>query len=296
MKPTGTGVALCTPFDPQTGHIDYQALDVIIDRIMEPGGADFLVTLGTTAETPTLTRHERHALALHVAHKAKGRMPVVIGIGGNCTDSVCQELKSVDPNHFSAVLSVAPFYNKPSQAGLRRHFEAIADASPVPVILYNIPGRTGVNMTPETTLWLAKNCANICGIKEASGNPEQIKEIIENNPRPEDFSILSGDDSLTCWLIANGGNGVISVMANAFPQQFSEMVRLALAGKAAEAEKINESLKELCRLLFVNGNPSGLKSLLNVMGICSDYMRLPLVPVTAATRAAMQEALRQFEQ
>lgn len=296
MKPTGTGVALCTPFNPKTGHIDYQALDTILDRIMAPGGADFLVTLGTTAETPTLSKRERHALALHVAHKAQGRMPVVIGIGGNCTATVCRELETVDPNHFSAVLSVAPYYNKPSQEGLKRHFTAIADASPVPVILYNVPGRTGVNITADTTLWLAENCPNVCGVKEASGKPDQIKDIIEHNPRPESFAVLSGDDSLTSWLIANGGDGVISVMANALPVPFSTMVRKALQGDHQGAEDLNQRMKELCRLLFVNGNPSGVKSLLSIMGICEDTMRLPLVPVTAATRTAMQEALREFEQ
>ena len=295
MKPSGTGVALCTPFNPQTGHIDYRALDAIIDHILQPGGVDFLVTLGTTAETPTLTPHERHALALHVAHKAAGRCPVVIGVGGNCTATVCRELQNVDLNLFTAVLSVAPYYNKPSQEGLKQHFRAIANASPVPVIIYNIPGRTGVNITADTTLWLAQNCKNICGIKEASGNPEQIKDIIDHNPRRDDFAILSGDDSLTTWLIANGGDGVISVMANAMPVSFSTMVRHALKGNHTEAESINNKLKNLCRLLFVEGNPAGIKSLLSIMGKCDDNMRLPLTPVTSKTRKDLQEALLEFE-
>lgn len=282
----GMGVAMVTPFR-EDKSIDTEALDRLIDHIVD-GGADFIVVLGTTAETPTLTPAERDFVARHTVGRVAGRIPLVIGIGGNCTDSVCAELKGRDLSGYSAVLSVVPYYNKPSQEGIFSHYTAIADASPLPVILYNVPGRTGVKMTADTTLRLASH-PNIMGIKEASGDFALIETIIKH--APEGFGVISGDDGITFPLVSLGATGVISVLGNVCPAQFAEMVHLSRGGKMQEARKLHHNFAELFQLLFADGNPAGAKCALGLMGICSDVLRLPLVKASDKTRDALRCAL-----
>jgi 4-hydroxy-tetrahydrodipicolinate synthase len=246
-----------------------------------------LVVLGTTAETPALTADEKRQVREFVVERVNGRVPLVLGMGGNNTMGVVEEIKSTDLTPFKAILSVVPYYNKPSQEGIYQHYSVIAKASPVPVILYNVPGRTGVNMAPETTLRLAKEFSNIIGVKEASGNIQQMDEIIKN--KPADFMVISGDDGITFPLLTLGAIGVISVIGNAFPKEFSKMVRLALEGDYERALAIHHRFTELFKLLFVDGNPAGVKCVLNAMGFIENELRLPLVP----TRLTTYERIRQ---
>lgn len=281
----GMGVALITPFKADKS-VDYDALARLLEYQIK-NGVDYLVVLGTTAETATLTPQEKNDLRNFIAERVNGRVPLVIGIGGNNTMSVVEEIKMTDLSRFSAILSVVPYYNKPSQEGIYQHYSAIATASPLPVILYNVPGRTGVNMTAETTLRLARDHENIIGVKEASGNISQMDEIIKS--KKPDFMVISGDDGITFPLLTLGAVGVISVIGNAFPREFSRMVRLALNGDFANALLIHHRFTELFSLLFVDGNPAGVKCLLHEMGYIENELRLPLVP----TRIATYEKIRQ---
>lgn len=285
----GMGVALATPFKTDFS-IDFDALEHLIDYQIE-NGADYLVVLATTSEAVTLTCPERHAVARFVAEKAAGRVPLIMGMSNNCTAELVRHIPEVDFTGYSAILSVVPYYNKPSQEGIYRHFKAIAETSPLPLVLYNVPSRTGKNMEDETTLRLAREFpGKIAGIKEASGNLEQALAIITG--KPDGFSVVSGDDALTRRLIGLGAEGVISVVGNALPRLFSTMVHLTLDDTAsAEAEEIDRSLQALDKALFAEGNPSGLKCLLHHLGLAENVLRLPLVPVGEATDRAIAEAI-----
>ncbi|MDD2513285.1 MAG: 4-hydroxy-tetrahydrodipicolinate synthase [Proteiniphilum sp.] len=289
---TGLGVALITPFK-EDGSIDYPALSRLVDYQVE-NGADYIVALGTTAETPTLSKKEKEEVVRRIVEKVNGRIPVVRGVGGNNTSEVAEELRSSDFTGISAVLSITPYYNKPSQEGLYRHFCTLSQASPLPLILYNVPGRTGVNMTAEATLRIARDCSNVIAIKEASGNPEQIKAIIDE--APAGFRVISGDDALTTAVIAMGGAGVISVFGNAFPKEMSWLVSHALNGDEQRArKKMEEDFNSLLHLIFAEGNPSGVKCLLSLRGMARNVLRLPLVPVSEQTSRQIQEELKRLE-
>ena len=282
----GLGVALVTPFDDK-GKVDYNCLEMLVRRLVA-GNADYIVVLGTTAETPALTPEEKVKIRNIVADTVDGKIPLVLGCGGNCTRTLCEELHEWDGKGYTAILSVTPFYNKPSQKGLYEHFKAVAKASPLPVLLYNVPGRTGVNMLPDTTLALAKEVPGIAGIKEASGNLNQIQEIIAK--APQNFAVISGDDALTVDLAAMGARGVISVIGNAAPNVWSRLTHLALDGKVKEAKEMFMGLDALEKMLFAEGNPAGIKALLGVMGLCENVLRLPLVPVSEQ----LTERIREF--
>ena len=281
------GVALITPFK-QDKSIDFPALARLVEYIIQ-NKADYLVVLGTTAETPTLSEEEKDEVRRFVGERVRGRIPMVLGVGGNSTKGVVDYLNSHDLHDFTAILSVVPYYNKPSQEGIYQHYKAIAQASTLPIILYNVPGRTGVNMTAQTTLRLAREFENIIGIKEASGNITQMDDIIKN--KPEDFMVISGDDGITFPLITLGAVGVISVIGNAFPKEFSKMVRLALEGDFQRALLIHHRFTELFSLLFVDGNPAGVKCLLNAKGMIENELRLPLVPTKITTYEKIREVL-----
>lgn len=284
----GLGVALVTPFN-EDKSVDFEALNRMVEYVIT-GQSDYIVVLGTTGETPALFPEEKEAIRKTIIEKNNGRVPLVLGVGGNNTQAVVNELKSLDLSGFSAILSVVPFYNKPSQDGLYRHYEAIANASPLPVILYNVPGRTGVNMTAETTLKLARDFKNIIGVKEASGNFLQIEEIIKN--KPAEFQVISGDDSITYPLMTLGAVGVISVIGNAFPMEFGRMVRLLLEGKFKDAMPIHFKFNELFNLLFVDGNPAGVKCTLNAIGLIKNELRLPLVPTRMSTNEKIHKLIK----
>lgn len=281
----GMGVALITPFQTD-GSVDYDALGRLIDYQLS-SGIDYMVALGTTAETPTLTENEKSAIVKLTIDKIAGRIPVVMGLGGNNTAALVDKLQNDNFHGIDAILSVVPYYNKPSQEGIYQHYAAISKVSKLPIILYNVPGRTGTNMTAETTLRLAKDFDNIIAIKEASGNMTQLEDIIKN--KPKDFLVISGDDGIAFPLITQGASGVISVIGNAFPKEFSRMVRLALMGDYDNARAIHHQFTELFDLLFVDGNPAGVKSMLNAMGFIENKLRLPLVP----TRITTYEKIRQ---
>lgn len=286
-KLIGMGVALITPFKADES-IDFDALKKLVEFQIK-NGTDYLVVCGTTAETPTLTNEEKEEIKRFVASVAAGQIPLVYGIGGNNTREIVHKVQTTDLTGYDAILSVTPYYNKPSQEGIYQHFASIAKASQLPLILYNVPGRTGVNMTAATTLRLAKDFSNICAVKEASGNFSQIDEIINN--KPEDFMVISGDDGITFPLITLGAVGVISVIGNAFPREFSKMVRLALNGDYKNALQIHHRFTELISLLFVEGNPAGIKSMLSVMGMIENVLRLPLVPNTIKTYEKIRNLL-----
>lgn len=288
----GMGVALVTPFKADKS-IDFEAFANLLEYQIH-GGVDYLVVLGTTSENPTLEPEERAQVRDFVVRQVAGRIPLVLGCGGNNTAAVIRELHSTDLSAFSAILSVVPFYNKPSQEGIYQHYAAIAKASPLPVVLYNVPGRTGVNMTAETTLRLAADFPNIVGIKEASGNMVQVDEIIKH--KSDDFMVISGDDAVTFPLITLGAVGVISVIGNAFPREFSRMVRLALAGDYAAARTIHHRFNDLFGLLFVDGNPAGVKCVLHAMGLCENELRLPLVPTRITTLEKIRSVLNSLQQ
>lgn len=274
-KFTGVGVALITPFDSK-GSIDFGALAAIIDRVID-GGVDYLLALGTTSETPTLTPSERVAVAKFIAQRVSGRVPLMVGIGGNCTADVIATLRSWDFTGYDAVLSVNPYYNKPNQEGLYLHFKALSEASPLPIMLYNIPGRTGVNMTPQTVARIVAACPNIFGIKEASGNADQMEEVVKAVAKVrEDFILVSGDDGLTVEAIRRGGKGVLSVLAHLYPADVKSLTTLALEGNFDKAEYMLTRLSAITDSLFAEGNPVGIKNALATKALCTPTVRLPL--------------------
>lgn len=285
------GVALVTPFK-ANGNVDYTALSRLVDYQIQ-NGTDYLVVLGTTGETPTLTAEEQKEITQLVINKVNGQIPIVLGVGGNNTRAVVEKLKTDDFTGIDAILSVVPYYNKPSQEGMYQHYKHIAEATSLPIVLYNVPGRTGVNMAAETTLRLAHEFKNVVAIKEASGNMAQIGTIIKN--KPTDFQVISGDDGITFPLITFGAVGVISVIGNAFPKEFSKMVRLALAGDYTNALTIHQNFTELFELLFVDGNPAGVKSMLHMMGYIENELRLPLIPTRIATYESIRKILQELD-
>lgn len=287
----GLGIALITPFN-EDGSVDYESLHRLVDYQLH-NGADFLCILATTGETPCLSLQERKTIKDSIVKQVAGRIPILIGCGGNNTAAVVEELKNGDFAGIDGVLSVCPFYNKPSQEGLFQHFKAIANATKLPVVLYNVPGRTGINLKPETTCRLANECDNIVAIKEASGSLEQVDEIIKN--KPQDFEVISGDDALTFPMIACGAVGVISVIGNALPKEFSRMIRLEFRGEFGAAQKIHHMFTELYSLLFVDGNPAGVKALLSEMGFIKNQLRLPLVPTRVTTMQKIAAILKELK-
>ena len=287
----GLGVALVTPFM-ENGAIDFAAVAKIVDNLIA-GGVDYILVLGTTGETPTLSTDERKALIRFVRDRVAGRVKLMVGVGGNCTHDVVKTLRTWDLRGYDSVLSVNPYYNKPNLEGLYQHFKAIAEASPLPVMLYNIPGRTGVNMAPETIARLATDCDNIIGVKEASGNLEQMEQI--KALTPSDFLLISGDDGLTVEVIKRGGVGVISVLANAYPAETKEVVSLALDGNIEEAEQKLKALDGIISSLFEEGNPVGVKTALYLKGVCTNTMRLPLVSGSEALQAKLKSQIAEYE-
>ncbi|MEA2042160.1 MAG: 4-hydroxy-tetrahydrodipicolinate synthase [Bacteroidota bacterium] len=285
---SGTGVALVTPFDAQ-GSIDFDALKNIIDHVIE-GGVNFLVVMGTTGEAAVLTHSEKEELISRVKKYAGNRVPIVVGIGGNNTKLLTNEIENTDLDGISGILSVSPYYNKPTQKGLYNHYKAISEVSPIPIILYNVPGRTAGNINAETVLQLANDFSNITAVKEASGDMSQIMRIIKN--KPEGFQVISGDDAITLPLISIGVEGVISVTANALPNQFSNMVNFALAGEFAKAKKEHYNFIEFTEALFNDGNPGGIKAALEILDLCKQHMRNPLAPVTNYTYMKIKENLK----
>jgi 4-hydroxy-tetrahydrodipicolinate synthase len=284
----GAGVALVTPFS-LDGNVDYPALKLVTEYTIAKG-IDFLVALGTTAETPTLEKEEKQEIVRVILETNKGRKPVVIGIGGNDTRAVVKQISEQSFAGIDYLLNVAPYYNKPNQLGLYRHFEAIADCCPVPVILYNVPGRTGSNISADTTLRLASDQNNIIATKEASGNFEQIMTILRD--RPKGFSVLSGDDALTLPTLALGAEGVISVIANACPDRMSQMVNAMTRMDLVDAQKLHYEMLELIQLIFSEGSPAGIKATLQSMGICGEQVRLPLTPVSDSLQVRIREILK----
>lgn len=289
---TGTGVALVTPFTEQ-GNIDVEGLRHLVAHVIE-GGVDFLLALGTTAETPTLTDEERAQVVEIITSENAGRLPVMVGVGGNSTQAVIHELKTLLwLKKCDAILSVVPYYNKPSQQGMYEHFKAISEHSPLPVCLYNVPGRTGINMGAATTVRLSKECPNIMAVKESSGNFEQATEILKG--KREDFIALSGDDCVVLPLMSVGFEGVISVLANVLPHECAQLVRYVKQERYAEARKLHLQLSDMCRTLFVEGNPAGIKAALQAKGVIrNETLRLPLTPVSRELYSCIQQLLQQF--
>ena len=284
----GLGVALITPFG-KDGLIDFGALAALVDFQLN-SDIDYIVALGTTAETSTLSAKEREQIVRFIVEKVQGKVPVIVGVGGNNTAELVDTLKTFDFSGVSAVLSVTPYYSKPTQEGLFRHYCALSQASPLPIILYNVPGRTGIDMTAETTLRIARNCKNVVATKEASGNLTQIKKIIDG--APDGFYVISGDDAVVTSVIEMGGIGVISVFANAFPKEMKWLVKRSLAGKSAEArQKMDSNFGKMFDLMFVEGNPAGVKCLLHLKGMVQNELRLPLTPVSEETEKQIAEEL-----
>ena len=284
----GMGVALITPFTADLG-VDYSALERLVADVIE-GGVDYLVVLGTTGESATLSREEKDKILRCVAHSARGQVPLVAGIGGNSTNAVLEDFKNTDLNGYSAILSVSPYYNKPTQEGIFRHFETLASKSPLPLILYNVPSRTGSNVLPETVQRLASACPNIIGIKESSGDLHQIQDVLSKVP--DEFLVISGDDLTAVPCILHGGAGVISVLGQGIPGVFSRMIHLARSGKADEAMEIHNQIAPLVDLIFQEGNPAGIKGLLEVRGLCSSFVRLPLVAPTSNLRRQIESFIK----
>ena len=282
-------MALVTPFT-ATGEVDYAALDRLVDYVIE-GGVDYLVVMGTTGETPTLTMPERVAVLRAVKARNAGRLPLVVGVGGNDTARVVELIDQTNLDGVDAILSVTPFYNKPAQRGLFEHYKYISERSPRPIILYNVPGRTGVNMEAETTLRIARECPNVVAIKEASGNLEQIGRVIEG--APEGFLVISGDDSLALPIMKMGGVGVISVAANAFPRYFAELIGSQAEGGSEENDSKFEVIRPTIKMLFAEGNPPGVKAALASKGVIKNYLRLPLVPVTEELYGEIERSVRE---
>ena len=284
----GLGIALITPFN-EDGSVDYPTLSKLVEYQLK-NGADFLCILATTGETPCLTADEKKQIKDTIVSTVHGRVPILMGCGGNNTAAIVEELKTGDFSGIDGVLSICPYYNKPSQEGLYQHFKAISAATKLPIVLYNVPGRTGVNMTAATTVRLARDCKNIVAIKEASGNLEQVDEIIKN--KPSSFDVISGDDALTFPMISCGAVGVISVIGNALPKEFSKMIRLEFKGEYEAARKIHHRFTDLFSLLFVDGNPAGVKCVLSEMGMIKNILRLPLVPTRITTMQRISEILK----
>ena len=287
----GMGVALVTPFK-QDGSVDYKALARVVEYNIS-NGTDYLVISGTTGESVTITKDEKAAIVQTIIKTNAGRLPLVIGIGGNNTASVIDELQSTDLSPFVAVLSVSPYYSKPTQEGLYQHFKAVADASSIPVILYNVPGRTSKNMEPETSLRLARDVNNIIAIKEAGNSPEQYKILIEN--KPTDFLVISGDDDLVLDVVLQGGSGVISVIGQALVKDFSEMIHFGLKGNRDAAKTIEKKVTPLIGLIFEENNPAGIKAVLQQLGLCEDLVRLPLVAATDDLKYKISTALKNLK-
>ena len=287
----GLGVALVTPFTAD-GEVDYKSLKKLVEYQID-NGADFLCILATTGEAPCLTNEEKDKITELVKEVNKGRVKILKYCGGNNTRAVVEEIKNTDWSGIDGILSICPYYNKPSQEGFYQHFKAISEASPLPIVLYNVPGRTGINMKAETTVRLARDFSNIVAIKEASGSLEQVDDIIKH--KPDNFDVISGDDALTFSMVASGAAGVISVIGNALPKQFSRMIRLEFRGEYEPARKIHHMFTDLYSLLFVDGNPAGCKALLNDMGMIENVLRLPLVPTTIKTKEKMAAILKELQ-
>ncbi|WP_264537182.1 4-hydroxy-tetrahydrodipicolinate synthase [Flavobacterium sp. N1736] len=281
----GTGVALVTPFK-KDFSIDFEALQRIVNFSID-GGVDYLVVMGTTAENATLTQVEKEQVINAVIDINKGRLPLVLGVGGNNTMQIVEELKTRDFSAFDAILSVSPYYNKPTQEGIYQHFKAIAEASPIPVILYNVPGRTASNMLPATVIRLAKDFSNVVAIKEAAGDMAQAMQLIKNAPK--DFLVISGDDMIALPIVLAGGAGVISVIGQGFPKEFSEMIRLGLNKKVSEAFKTQYFLSDCIDMIFEQGNPAGIKQIFQALGIAENTVRLPLVSVDDSLAKRLNE-------
>ncbi len=287
----GTGVAIVTPFKNDMS-IDFAAFGRVVNHVIK-GGVNYIVVMGTTGESVTLTKEEKKAVLCYIIEAVDNRVPLVVGIGGNNTQEIINQIRTIDLKGVDAILSVSPYYNKPTQRGIFQHFKAIATCSPVPVIIYNVPGRTGSNISADTCLQLAHECDNIIGVKEASGNFEQIMKILKG--KPENFNVISGDDMNTLPVIAAGGTGVISVLANAFPAEWSEMVNQSLKSNFKTAREIQFRFLELVELLFTDGSPAGVKAMLSVMNLCQNTLRLPLVPVTRQVYTRIQKAVDEIK-
>ena len=287
----GTGVAMVTPFNADKS-VDFESLGKLVDYLTN-GGVEFLVVLGTTGEAATLSTEERHKVVRYVIEKNAGKLPVVVGVGGNNTEEVLHTLRTFDLSGVDAILSVTPYYNKPNQRGLYEHYKAIALESKLPIILYNVPGRTGINMTAETTVKLAKEFKNIIGIKEASANLTQMTYILRD--KPADFIVLSGDDGLALPQMAIGMDGVISVAGNCLPREFSDMVRYSIAGDMAKARPLHNKFVEIIDALFADGNPAGAKAALSYRKVVKNELRLPLVPVNDALQKKIEQLMGEFK-
>lgn len=287
-KLKGTGVAIVSPFK-KSGALDFDAYEKVMNHIIQ-GGCEFIVVLGTTGESPTISKQEKKELIQFSVEKNAGRVPLVAGIGGNNTAEVIAAVQDTSFKGVDAILSVCPYYNRPQQEGIFRHFKAVSEESPVPVILYTVPGRTGSNISALTTLRLARECNNIIGIKEASGSIDQIGQVLRD--RPKDFLVLSGDDALTLSLLALGADGVISVVANVFPKEFSDMVRFGLKGDFAKAREIHFRLLNFINSLFADGSPAGVKAALEIKKLAGNFLRLPLVPVNNSTYKLIQQLIK----
>jgi len=286
----GTGVAIVTPFN-EDKSVDYNSLEKLVEHLIT-NGINYLVVQGTTGESVTLNKEEKKEVLAFIQKVNNGRLPIVLGIGGNCTATVVDAFQTTNLAGVDAILSVSPYYNKPTQEGIYQHYKAIAEISSLPIILYNVPGRTSSNILPETTLRLARDFDNIIAIKEASGSLEQCMEIINN--KPEGFLVISGDDALTLPFVASGGDGVISVIANAFPEGFSDMVKNALDGNISSARELHYKYFEMIHYLFVEGNPAGVKAALKILGITGDPVRLPLVNVGEKTFDKIKELITTY--
>jgi 4-hydroxy-tetrahydrodipicolinate synthase len=286
----GTGVALVTPFKNDLS-VDHEALKRIVKFNID-NGTDYLVISGTTGESVTITKQEKKDIIKTIKEANKGRVPMVLGIGGNNTMQVIEEIKSTDLNDITAILSVSPYYSKPTQEGLYQHFKAIVQASPIPIILYNVPGRTSKNMEPGTTLRLANDFDNIVAVKEAGNNMAQYLHLLRD--KPDDFLVISGDDDLALGVTLAGGSGVISVIGQAFPEEFSKMIRLGLQGKAKESYDLHFRLMEITGLIFAENNPAGIKAVLEALKLCNDTVRLPLIPATQALKDKIKSFIKQF--
>lgn len=287
---TGTGVALVTPFNSDLS-VDYSALSNIVNYNIE-NGINYLVISGTTGESVTITKQEKKEIVEVIKKTNDGRLPLVIGIGGNNTAKIIEEIKTTDFSGIAAILSVTPYYSKPTQKGIYQHFKAIAEVSPIPIILYNVPGRTSSNMLPETTLRLARDFENIVAVKEAGNNVGQYLQLLKN--KPEDFLVISGDDDLALGVVLAGGAGVISVIGQALPKEFSKMIRLGLEGKAKEAYKLHFKLMDITSYIFSENNPAGIKAVLEALKLCGDSVRLPLVPATQKLKTKIKKYIEQY--
>lgn len=286
----GTGIALITPFK-KDHSIDIESLIKIVNHVID-NGADFLVVLGTTSEAPTLTSEEKNLVIKTILKANNGRLPILLGMGGNNTQAVIEAIKAQNFDGIQGILSVVPYYNKPNQRGMKAHFEVIADASPVPVVVYNVPGRVGVNLQAATCVELAQH-PNIIAVKEASGNLQQIMEILRD--KPSDFDVLSGDDGITQPLMALGAQGVISVAANAYTKPFCRMMKAMREGQAEEALRLHYAMLRMNQLIFADGNPAGIKCLMNIMGLCENVLRLPLVSVNEKVETDIIEEWKQLK-